>query len=1062
MSDTVVSTSQAMSTVATVAYAGGAAGAGGAGGSPGGAGGNGGNGGNGSPVGAAGARRGRRQGGPGTAGSRGGSDTSVTTNFGGAIFCSVGCNVTLTRCSLTSNMVQNQSGGAIFYTTNCTTELDGCSLSNNAAGSTAVPATTTTVTTTTATTPAAGTTPASTTTTSSTTATTATGATTTATAGTGTTATTTAATYASTLANGGAIAFDVSCKATLNNCTLTGNSAAADGGGLYCWYECTLDVNDSTFANNQTMGTLSAGGAIYAGGTWDDKVNAWHNGGQISVKGTQVTGNNAAFGGGLYWYSDDATVAVTDCTIRNNTAQYGGGLYWSDGAPTLSNCVIQGNTALGARYSVSGSTTTTIPSTPATGTTAATPAITTTITSTQKPDTDLGTGGGFVCWSSNALITDCFISGNNVYGSGGGVYFGGDPFTPKLQNCLVQGNTATTGGGGIASYWYTAPTISSCTVMGNSTSDPNDFTLGLGGGLFASYESDVTVLNSILWGNTATTGNQIALGSKNLPTYLDRPATMTVTYCDVQGGAAGVHVEQGATLNWQAGNISADPLFVSSYYLSQTASGQAKNSPAVDAGSTSAELASLSGFTTRTDNQADTGAVDLGFHSPAVGRYKLSVSVIGGHGTVQPLSGQYNGSQTVTLTAIPDPGYRVKQWTGTDSDPSWSCNTNVVSMSSLTDRYVTVEFEQDIVHNLLVPTDFATIDAAITAAGPRGTNIILSQGTYPVTDPAGIDFQGKAITLMSTNPTNPAVVAKTIIDCAGTEAAPVRAFHFHSGEGAGAVVEGITIRNGYVRGPLGAAGAIGVLQPSPYDALPTAIATPPRPRGQRGGDGVGDSFGGGILCENGSSPTFRNCVITNCIATGGHGGAGAVGQSTTTPNPSTWAYLPPGTTTNQTTNDGQWGGIGGLGSGNGRGGALACLTGSSPVLLNCTFTGNGAYGGFGGHGGDGGNSSGGRESWGGDGGEAQGDGQGGAVYCDSQSHPAVRSCTFTNNIARSGVPGVPGGPGTGTVLPTGYTPAGSGIPGSIMSFGLIGGGAVRRQPIGGRHQGFELHRQPGV
>ena len=253
---------------------------------------------------------------------------------------------------------------------------------------------------------------------------------------------------------------------------MAGNSAAADGGGLYCWYECTLDVNDSTLANNRTMGTLSAGGGLYAGGTWDDKVNAWHNGGQISLKGTQVTGNTSAFGGGLYWYSDDATVAVTDCSIRNNTAQYGGGLYWSDGAPTISNCVIQGNAALGAKYGVVSSATTTIPGVAATPTTAATPASTAVATTTQMTNTDLGTGGGLVCWSSNALITDCFISGNNVYGSGGGVYFGGDPFTPKLQNCLVKDNTATTGGGGIASYWYTAPTISNCTLMGNERLRP--------------------------------------------------------------------------------------------------------------------------------------------------------------------------------------------------------------------------------------------------------------------------------------------------------------------------------------------------------------------------------------------------------------------------------------------------------------------------------------------------------------------------------------------------------------------------------------------------------------
>ncbi len=131
----------------------------------------------------------------------------------------------------------------------------------------------------------------------------------------------------------------------------------------------------------------------------------------------------------------------------------------------------------------------------------------------------------------------------------------------------------------------------------------------------------------------------------------------------------------------------------------------------------------------------------------------------------------------------------------------------------------------------------------------------------------------------------------------------------------------------------------------------------------------------------------------------------------------------------QTTGDGQWGGFGGMGEGNGHGGAMACLSGSKPILVNCTFQDNGAYGGIGGNGGSGGNSGGGTESWGGDGGAARGDGQGGAIYCDNQSVPVVRECRFLNNIARSGVPGVGGALGTGNALPDPYTPAQPGSPG---------------------------------
>jgi hypothetical protein len=65
-------------------------------------------------------------------------------------------------------------------------------------------------------------------------------------------------------------------------------------------------------------------------------------------------------------------------------------------------------------------------------------------------------------------------------------------------------------------------------------------------------------------------------------------------------------------------NISADPQFISGslggYYLSQIASGQASNSPAVDAGSDTAANLGLQALTTRTDEGADTETVDMGYH----------------------------------------------------------------------------------------------------------------------------------------------------------------------------------------------------------------------------------------------------------------------------------------------------------------------------------------------------------------------------------------------------------------------------------------------------------------
>ena len=133
--------------------------------------------------------------------------------------------------------------------------------------------------------------------------------------------------------------------------------------------------------------------------------------------------------------------------------------------------------------------------------------------------------------------------------------------------------------------------------------------------------------------------------------------------------------------------------------------------------------------------------------------------------------------------------------------------------------------------------DFNTIQAAIDDSSD-GDTIIVAQGTYTGDGNRDIDFNGKAITVRSTDPNDPNIVAATIIDCNGIETEPHRAFHFHSNEDANSIVDGLTIINGYA-----------------WDEFD-------------GTDILGD--GGGILVEN-SSLTISNCIIRNCKAANGGG-----------------------------------------------------------------------------------------------------------------------------------------------------------------------------------------------
>lgn len=135
--------------------------------------------------------------------------------------------------------------------------------------------------------------------------------------------------------------------------------------------------------------------------------------------------------------------------------------------------------------------------------------------------------------------------------------------------------------------------------------------------------------------------------------------------------------------------------------------------------------------------------------------------------------------------------------------------------------------------------DVPTIQDAVDTAG-TGDEIVLAIGTYTGDGNRDIDFGGRSITVRSTNPNDPNIVAVTIIDCQGTEEELHRGFYFHNNEDANSVVDGLTITNGY--GPLSDA-VFG------YQEI---------------------SVGGAIFCES-SSPTISKCVITGNKACQGGG-----------------------------------------------------------------------------------------------------------------------------------------------------------------------------------------------
>ena len=875
MSETTISHCLSNTIVAAYTYGGGDGGDGGIGGdgsngADGGAGGIGGDGGAGGPPGAAdpndpntlgpgdagaGGAGGAAGGAGGDPGAGGAGLTSSTTGYGGANYYDIGCTINLMNCTISFNSSRQYDatgldGGGEYYQNECVGTFHRCDFIGNLAGF---------------------------------------------------------------QGSGGGQYFNRLCSAHIVDCNYIDNSSGYHGGGLLCLTDSTFEIENSNFTGNTSVAQYSSGGGLYGGGIWDIDNVTWYNGNQITINDSYFAGNEAAFGGGLYWHGEDAEISISDSVISSNTAEHGGGMYWSAGAPVIKGSRIIRNTAKVRHFMPND------------------------IIYQQYYygfdfDKPYGGGGGLFCWSSDAIIEDCFITDNASAGSGGGVYFGGDPSQPLFKNCLVKGNSAVLDGGGIVSYWFATPTLSNCTIANNSAVDPDEADHGKGGGLSCSYESQTTLTNSILWGNTATNGNQLSIGSDDDPSYLDRPAALTVSYCDIQGGRSrdSVYIEPGRTLNWGSGNIDADPLFAVSYYLSQTAAGQDADSPCVDAGSSSAVALGLDEYTTRTDSVSDTGVVDIGFHYDIGGeKFRLTVKVIGGeHGTVKPQGGTYDKFTIVTLRATVDPGYRV-EWTGTDDD-SLNALANTVTMDS--DKVVTVEFVKGAGKTVTVPGNYPTIQEALNTA-KDGDTIVVEPGTYLGSYSGYSLTVDKSVTITSRNPDDPCTVAATIIDgYLATGNTPNAGVFFTADTDTKTVFNGFTIQNCAGGGSDGAAGDRNQGKPN-------------------GGDG-GPGQGAAIVIEAGAGPIIKNCIMRNNLVDAGDGGDGDDADDTANAG------------------RGGWGGWA-------QGGAVWCGPGSTPKFINCVIENNVAQGGTGGNGGNA--SAGGGSNYGGNWSRSQ------AAYIDPNS-----------------------------------------------------------------------------
>lgn len=120
---------------------------------------------------------------------------------------------------------------------------------------------------------------------------------------------------------------------TLNQCTLSGNSVSGAGGGLYNFTGGVVTLNNCTLNGNTA--TNNNGGGISAPG------------GMVTLNQCTLTGNSTVGGGngGGIAFSSSGGAVIYQCTLaQNSSVNAGGGIYSGNGALTVSNSIVAGNT----------------------------------------------------------------------------------------------------------------------------------------------------------------------------------------------------------------------------------------------------------------------------------------------------------------------------------------------------------------------------------------------------------------------------------------------------------------------------------------------------------------------------------------------------------------------------------------------------------------------------------------------------------------------------------------------------------------------------------------------
>ena len=310
--------------------------------------------------------------------------------------------------------------------------------------------------------------------------------------------------------------FDMNATLVLENSKITGNlalsgkttggsyGAAAAGGGIFVGKSATLTVIKSTISGNQAKGKVAAGGGIYDLGT-------------ITIGPASSTSKSA-----------DSTVSGNKVTAFGGGAQ-GGGIYvGTSGNLTVGYSTISGNTATGSpdANSMKG----TSGSAAADGTAG-------------YAGSDARGGGinshGTVTIRNSTISGNAAVAGKGGNGGNGGNGSAGTDGTPGANGSQAGKNGADGSAGGNGSDGYAG-------------GDGGSGGAAFGGGMYLKYAGTVTIMKSVISGNTvkAAAGGNGGVGGQGGkggtgghggvggPAYTNNGSSYPAGHCG-SGGAGG-------------------------------------------------------------------------------------------------------------------------------------------------------------------------------------------------------------------------------------------------------------------------------------------------------------------------------------------------------------------------------------------------------------------------------------------------------------------------------------------------------------------------------------------